>query len=125
MAAEQRAPIESGAPDPMPLMHPVMRKNYGKWVYHNHPKPGVLYHRAAGGDEIWTVKAGTQRQMDVYTVRKLCDIADEYADGYVRFTIRSNIEFMVADEKKVKPLIEILQKDGFPVGGTGNSVSMI
>jgi dissimilatory sulfite reductase (desulfoviridin) alpha/beta subunit len=48
------------------------------------------------GDEVWTVRAGTQRQMDVYTIRKLCDIADRYAEGHVRFTIRSNIEFMVS-----------------------------
>jgi len=45
-----------------------MVKNYGKWAFHSHPKPGVLYHRAESGDEIWTVKAGTARQMDHYTV---------------------------------------------------------
>jgi sulfite reductase beta subunit len=102
-----------------------MKRNYGQWAWHDRPRPGVLHHVSHTGDQIWTVRAGTQRQMDVYTIRKLCDIADKYADGFVRFTIRSNIEFMVADEKKVKPLIEALLKDGFPVGGTGNSVSMI
>ena len=63
-APAPRPPIETGAPDPMPLMHPLMRKNYGQWIYHDHPRPGVLMHRAANGEEIWTVKAGTQRQMD-------------------------------------------------------------
>ena len=125
MAAEMRQPNETGAPDPKPYMHPTMVKNYGKWVYHNHPKPGVLYHRAESGDEIWTVKAGTQRQMDGYTIRKLADIADEFAEGFVRFTTRSNIEYMVTDEKKVEPLIKALFDNGFPVGGTANSVSMI
>ncbi|MGA7951435.1 MAG: dissimilatory-type sulfite reductase subunit beta, partial [Thiobacillaceae bacterium] len=119
--AELRTPIESGAPDPMPLMHPVMKKNYGKWVFHDHPKPGVLRHRAESGEEIWTVKAGTQRQMDVYTIRQLCDIADNYADGHVRFTSRSNIEYMVADPGKVEPLIKALTDAGYPVGGTANS----
>jgi sulfite reductase beta subunit len=123
--ADMRPPIESGAPDPMPYMHPVMKKNYGKWVFHSHPKPGVLYHRAESGDAIWTVKAGTQRQMDTYTIRELSDIADKYADGYVRFTARSNIEYMVADEAKVEPLIKALNDAGYPVGGTANSVSMI
>jgi sulfite reductase beta subunit len=123
--AQPKMPVEHGAPDPMQYMHPLMKKNYGKWTYHSHPKPGVLMHRAASGDEIWTVKAGTQRQMDHYTIRKLCDIADRYADGHVRFTTRSNIEFMVADKAKVEPLIRALQKEGFPVGGTANSVSMI
>ena len=123
--AELRPPIESGAPDPMPYMHPVMVKNYGKWAFHSHPKPGVLYHRAESGDEIWTVKAGTARQMDHYTIRELADIADQYGDGFVRFTARSNIEYMVADGAKVEPLIKALNDKGYPIGGTANSVSMI
>lgn len=122
---ELRHPIESGAPDPFPYMHPLMQKNYGKWAWHDRPRPGVLHHVAKSGDEIWTVKAGTQRQMDVYTVRKLADIADQFAEGHVRFTTRSNIEFMVSAADKVDPLIEKLEAEGFPVGGTGNSVSMI
>ena len=52
-------------------------------------------------------------------------IGDKYADGYVRFTIRSNIEYMVSDEAKVQPLIDALEADGFVVGGTKNSVAMI
>ena len=55
---KQRAPIETGAPDPLPLMHPVMRKNYGQWIYHDHPRPGVLMHRAKSGEEIWVDKYG-------------------------------------------------------------------
>ncbi len=120
-----RMPIESGVPDPMPLMHPMMRKNYGAWSWHDRPRPGVLRHVAKSGDEIWTVKAGTQRQMDLHTIRSLCDIADEMADGHVRFTARSNIEYMVTDPTRVEPLIERLESEGYPVGGTGNSISMI
>ena len=45
------------------------------------------------GDEIWTVRVGTQRILDVFTLRKLCDIGDEYADGFVHFTLRSNLEY--------------------------------
>lgn len=120
-----RMPDECGVPDPMPLMHPTMRENYGKWSWHDRPRPGVLHHVAESGDEIWTVKAGTQRQMDLYTIRNLCDIADEMADGHVRFTTRSNIEYMVTDESRVDPLIEKLESEGYPVGGTGNSISMI
>jgi len=124
-ATEMRKPIESGVPEPKQFMHPVMVKNFGAWDWHERPRPGVLHHRAKSGDDIWTVRAGTQRQMDLYTLRKLCDIADEFADGHFRFTTRSNIEYMVADEAKVQPLIDKLLKEGFPVGGTGNSISMI
>ncbi|MDH3335345.1 MAG: dissimilatory-type sulfite reductase subunit beta [Rhodospirillaceae bacterium] len=120
-----RMPDECGVPDPHQYMHPVMKKNYGAWDWHDRPQVGVLHHVAKSGDEVWTVKAGTQRQMDIHTIRKLCDIADEFADGHVRFTTRSNIEYTVSDESKVEPLIKKLEGEGFPVGGTGNSVSMI
>jgi len=125
MMENARQAIESGVPDPFRYMHPVMRRNYGQWDWHERPRPGVLRHVSIAGDEIWTVRAGTQRQMDTDTIRKLCQIADEYADGYVRFTIRSNIEFMLVDADRVAPLVKKLLQEGFPVGGTGNSISMI
>jgi len=124
-ATQPRRPVESGVPDPFPHMHPLLKKNYGNWKWHDRPRPGVLRHVSHSGDTVWTVKAGTQRQMDVHTIRKLCDIADRYAEGHVRFTVRSNCEFMVSEEGKVAPLIEKLESEGFPVGGTGNSVKMI
>ena len=122
---QPRRPVETGVMDPMPLMHPLMRENFGNWDWHDRPRAGVLHHVSKSGDEIWTVRAGTQRQMDVHTIRKLADIADEYAEGHVRFTTRSNVEFMVSDVAMVYPLIDALTLGGFPVGGTGNSVSMI
>ena len=117
-----RRPVESGVPDNKQFMHPTLLKNYGNWKYHDRPRPGVLHHVAYGGDEVWSVRAGTQRQMDIHTIRKLCDISDMFAEGRVRYIILSNIEFMVSDETKVAPLIAELEANGFPVGGTGNSV---
>jgi sulfite reductase beta subunit len=124
-APTPRRAIESGVPDNTQFLHPLMLKNYGKWKYHDRPRPGVLHHVAHSGDELWTVKAGTQRQMDVWTIRKLCDIIDKFGEKQVRFTIRSNVEIGVSKWEKVEPLIKALEGAGFPVGGTGNSVSMI
>ena len=125
MSQAPRMPDECGVPDPFPFMHPTLKENFGDWKYHDRPRPGVLHHVSNSGAEVWTVRAGTQRQMDLFTIRKLADIADQFADGHVRFTIRSNIEYMVSDESKVAPLIEKLTAEGFPVGGTGPSVTMI
>jgi dissimilatory sulfite reductase beta subunit len=125
MAEAPRMPDECGVPEPFDYMHPVMKENFGKWKFHNRPRPGVLKHVAHSGDVIYTVRAGTQRQMDLHTVRLLCDIADQQGEGFIRFTMRSNIEFLVSDEAKVQPIIDRLTEEGFPVGGTGNSVSMI
>ena len=120
-----RPPIESGVPETFQYMHPLLKKNYGQWAWHDHPRPGVLHHVAKNGDEVWTVRAGTPRQMDVYAIRKLCDIGDNYAEGHVRFTSRSNIEYMVSSESKVEPLITALTGAGYPVGGTGHCVTML
>jgi sulfite reductase beta subunit len=107
------------------FLHPKFAANYGNWKTHDRPRPGVLHHVSNSGDEVWSVRAGTQRQMDHYTIRKLCDIVDKFGEGFCRFTIRSNVEIPVSSEAKVAPLITELEKSGFPVGGTGNSVSMI
>ncbi|MCB1877560.1 MAG: dissimilatory-type sulfite reductase subunit beta, partial [Chromatiales bacterium] len=122
---EMREPIESGCPSGFQYMHPVSRKNFGMWKYHEHPRVGVLRHVAHSGDELWTVKVGTQRILDVFTLRKLCDIGDQYADGHIHFTLRSNLEYLVADPAKVDPLIKAVEDAGFIVGGTQNSVTMI
>ena len=125
MALDMRSPIESGCPDGFQYMHPTMRRNYGLWSHHDHPRPGVLVHYAYSGDEIWTVKCGTQRILDVYTLRTLCDIGDKFADGYIHFTIRSNVEYVVDSEDKVQPLIDAIEEAGFIVGGTANSVATL
>ncbi len=121
---QMRRPVEHFL-DNKKFLHPKFAANYGNWKYHDRPRPGVLHHVSHSGDEVWTVRAGTQRQMDVHTIRLLCDIADKFAEGRVRFTIRSNIEYMLSEESKVAPLIAELEKSGFPVGGTGNSITMV
>ncbi|MDH5682808.1 MAG: dissimilatory-type sulfite reductase subunit beta, partial [Spirochaetota bacterium] len=38
--------IESGPRDYDDMLHPLVIKNYGKWKYHDRPRPGVLRHVA-------------------------------------------------------------------------------
>jgi len=61
----------------------------------------------------------------VQTVRDLCDLADRHCGGYLRFTSRHNIEFLLTDPAHVEPLIADLAAIGFPVGGIGNALSNI
>ncbi|MBW1726922.1 MAG: sulfite reductase, dissimilatory-type beta subunit, partial [Deltaproteobacteria bacterium] len=105
---------------------PVIAKNKGKWLYHEILEPGVLVHVAESGDEVYTVRCGGCRLMSVSHIREICEIADKHCDGYVRWTTRNNIEFMVDSKEKVEPLKQDLlsrkQAGGcykFPVGGTG------
>ena len=36
--------------------------------------------------------------MSTGLIREICDIADKHCDGYVRWTTRNNIEFMVDEQ---------------------------
>ncbi|MDH5298867.1 MAG: dissimilatory-type sulfite reductase subunit beta [Desulfobulbaceae bacterium] len=103
----------------------VIKKNYGKWLYHEILRPGVLVHVGESGDKCFTIRVASARLISVEHIREICDIADKHCDGIVRFTTRNNIEFMVDSEAKVQPLLDDLASRGnkFPVGGTGASVS--
>ncbi|MBE3586767.1 dissimilatory-type sulfite reductase subunit beta [Desulfofundulus thermocisternus] len=111
---------------------PIIQKNYGKWLYHEVLEPGVLVHVSETGDKVYTVRCGSPRLMTAQHIREICDIADKYCDGYVRFTTRNNVEFIVDSQEKV----EALKKDlwsrkfvsgsyKFPIGGTGASITNI
>jgi sulfite reductase beta subunit len=108
---------------------PVIKENKGKWLYHEIVKPGVLMHKSETGAEVYSVRVGCARLVSVEYIREVCDIADKHCDGYLRFTTRNNIEFMVDSKDKVQPLIDTLATYGngtkYPVGGTGAGVTNI
>lgn len=123
-ATQQMAPRDNGAPEYKKFLHPMMTKNYGKWKYHEKVRPGILKHVADSGDEMWTIRCGSARTLSVDKVRDICEIADKFCEGHLRFTSRNNIEFQVTKEEDIEPLAkEITGKLGFPIGGTGHSVS--
>ena len=111
---------------------PVIAKNKGKWKYHEILEPGVLVHVAESGDEIFTVRAGGCRLMSVTHIREICEIADKYCGGHLRFTTRNNIEFMTDSKDAAMALKKDLESRKFPggsfkfpVGGTGAGVTNI
>lgn len=114
-----------GPPDFRQMLPDVIKNNYGKWKYHQITKPGVLKHVSETGEEVWTVRAGSPRLVSIDFIRDLCDVADKYCDGHLRFTSRFNVEFMTPRKENVEPIIAAVQKLGLPVGGTGNSISNI
>ncbi|ETR70948.1 MAG: sulfite reductase, dissimilatory-type beta subunit [Candidatus Magnetoglobus multicellularis str. Araruama] len=111
---------------------PVIKENKGKWLYHEIIEPGVLVHVSESGDEVYTVRVGGCRLMSVSHIREVCEIAEKHCGGYVRWTTRNNIEFMVDSKEKVQPLKDDLlsrkQPGGgfkFPIGGTGAGITNI
>ena len=122
-APERRTDI--GPPNYEQFLPPVVKKNYGKWDYHEIRKPGVMVHVAESGDKLFTVRVGSPRLLAITTIRAFADLADKYCGGYLRWTSRHNVEFLLTEEANIEPLIKDVQALGFPVGGTGNGISSI
>ena len=109
---------------------PFIAKNKGKWLYHEILEPGVLVHVAESGDKVYTVRCGAARLMSITHIREICDIADKYCNGYLRFTTRNNIEFMTDNMDTVKAMKADLSQRKFaggsykfPIGGTGAGIT--
>ncbi len=114
-----------GPPHYEQFLPPVIKENYGKWDYHEILKQGVMVHVGESGDKLFSVRIASPRLLAITTVRKFAEIADKYCDGYLRFTSRNNVEFLLSDESKIDPLIAEVEAYGFPVGGMGNAISNI
>jgi len=112
-----------GPPNYKNFLPPIIKENYGKWKYHEIPQPGVMVHTSESGAKLFTVRAGSPRLVSTQKIRKYGELAKKYCGGYLRFTSRHNVEFLLDDEKNIKPLIEELEALGHPVGGTGNAIS--
>ncbi len=122
MSASPRK-TDIGPPHYEQFLPPVVKKNYGKWKYHEILKPGVMVHVAASGDKLFTVRAASPRLLSIVTIRMFADLADRFSGGFLRFTSRNNVEFLLSDPANIDPLIAALKKEGFPVGGIGPSIS--
>ena len=114
-----------GPPHFSKFMPPVIKDNFGKWKYHTIPEPGVLIHVSESGAELISVRVASPRLITTIFARELCDIADKYCGGHLRFTSRHNVEFLVSDKAQLEPLKAELVKRGLPKGGTGHSVTNI
>ncbi len=124
MSLPQRK-TDIGPPHYKQFLSPVIQKNYGNWKYHEELSGGVMVHVAESGDELYTVRVASPRLISTDFVREISDIAEKYCDGYLRFTSRHNVEFLVSDKSKLEPLQKELKEKGYTIGGIGNRVSNI
>jgi len=107
------------------FLPPIIKENYGKWKYHEILEPGVLVHVSESGAKVYSVRGGSPRLVTTDFVKELCDVADKFCDGYLRFTSRNNVEFLLTDQSKIAGVKDACKKMGVPIGATGHSVSNI
>ncbi len=125
MAEPTKRKTDIGPPHYDRFLPPVIKQNYGKWKYHEMPRPGVLLHVAESGAKLWSVRAASPRLISIETLRLFAALADEFCGGYLRFTSRNNVEFLLDSDAKIEALIAKLKKEGYPVGGTGPGITNI
>jgi sulfite reductase beta subunit len=114
-----------GPPHYEKFLPPVIRRNYGAWKYHEVLEPGVLCHVSETGEKLYSVRAASPRLLSIQTIRLFADLADKYCGGYLRFTSRNNVEFLLEKLDQVVPLKADLAAAGFPTGGTRATISNI
>jgi len=124
MALPQRK-TDIGPPNYRQFLPPVIEKNYGKWKYHEVLTPGTMVHVAESGDKIWTIRVASPRILSTTTIREMCDVAEKYCGGHLRFTTRNNVEFLVSDEKNLEPIKKDLSVRGFKMGGIGYGITNV
>jgi len=123
MADAAKRVTDIGPPHYEKFLPPVIKANYGQWKFHENLKPGVMVHVSETGDKVFTVRMGSPRLLSVQTIRWICDLADKYCDGHLRFTSRHNVEFLLPEDSKIDALIKDIEANGYIVGGTGASIS--
>jgi sulfite reductase beta subunit len=123
MLLDRRTDI--GPPHYERFLPPIIKENYGKWKYHEELRPGVMVHVGESGDKLFTVRAGSPRLLSIKRIRVFTDLADKYCGGFLRFTSRHNVEFLLTDDANIDPLIADLATLGHPVGGIGAAISSI
>jgi len=114
-----------GPPKYDKFLPPVIKDNYGKWKYHDILEPGVLMHVSESGAKVFSVRGGSGRLVTTDFIKDVCGLADKFCDGYLRFTSRNNIEFLLTDQSKIAGLKDACKTMGIPIGGTGHSVTSI
>jgi len=124
MADKPKRITDIGAPHFSKFLPPVIKKNYGKWKYHEQMSKGLMKHVSETGDELYTVRVASPRLVSTDFIREVCDIAEKFCGGHLRFTTRNNIEFF-PDKAQVEPIQAELKKRGFMIGGIGNGISNV
>jgi sulfite reductase beta subunit len=114
-----------GPPKYDKFLPPIIKDNYGKWKYHEILEPGVLMHVSESGAKIYSVRGGSGRLVSTDFIKEVCDIADKFCGGFLRFTSRNNVEFLLTDNSKIAGVKDACKKVNIPLGGTGHSVSNI
>lgn len=124
MATEVERITDIGPPHYEQFLHPLMKENYGKWKYHETLAPGVLAHTGDAGT-LYSVRCASPRLASTNFIRTMTGLADKYSDGYLRFTSRNNVEFLMGDKDNIEPLKKELADLNIPVGGTNNAISNV
>ena len=78
MAEVSKRITDIGPPNYEQFLHPVIKKNFGQWKYHESLAPGVLCHTAESGEKIYSVRCGSPRLLSIQSIRMLSKRGDPH-----------------------------------------------
>lgn len=89
---------------------PVIKNNFGKWLYHEILEPGVLVHVAESATSALPFAWVVPVPCPLLTSVSCATSPTSNCGGYLRWTTRNNIEFMVDSEAGMKALRDDLEQ---------------
>jgi len=90
-------------PDYKKMLPPHDSEKLRKWRYHEILQPGVLMHVGERGRHYTRSVPVRHGSCQRTTSGRSAIIAEKYCNGYLRFTSRNNIEFLLEDKQKIAP----------------------
>ncbi len=113
-------------PDPRSQIPELLLRNEGKWVRHEGLRAGVYRHISSTGEKCITVRAllPPGGVLSAASCRQLAELVERYGQG-ARRTSRGAFEVLGVDPSRVDELVAEMERLGYPVGGTGNSLHII
>jgi sulfite reductase beta subunit len=113
-------------PDFWEMLSPRLRENYGQWVWHEFPAPGVIRHLTAAGEACISVRVQLPPNgyLSAATLRVLARWIRTYAEAGRR-TSRQAFELVGVAPDRLADLLDEVRQHGFLVGGTGSALHQI
>jgi sulfite reductase beta subunit len=113
-------------PDYYSQLPDLLRRYYGRWVWHQVTGSGLITHVADDGTQCLTVRVQLPPAafLSVKSLRVLAGFIRRYA-LVGRRTSRQGFEIVGVDPARLEALLAELAAAGFMVGGTGNSLHQL
>ncbi len=125
-ATQAKRITDIGPPHYEKFLPPIIKRNYGPVEVSRDAGAGRALPCGRIGREAVHRRAASPRLLSIHTIRLFADLADKYCGGFLRFTSRNNVEFLLERSSQYRAAeAGSAKRPAYPVGGTNNTISNI